>query len=102
MCSQNNLCLLDNVLADRFYQLFRIIGVCLQLDRLGQIQAENAHDRLCVDGITTGHQINVIVKQQNLVYEILYIIDCIQLNCGFIHNNYLLLKGLPLALPVSQ
>ena len=51
--------LLDDELVDCLEQLFCIICVSTQLDRPGQIQAENTHGGLRVDGRSAGNAVNV-------------------------------------------
>ena len=36
------------------------VCVNVQIDRLGQIQAEDAHDRFCIDHISSGYKVKVV------------------------------------------
>ena len=47
----------------------------VQVDRLGQIKAEDAHDGLSVDNVSSGYQIEVVIKLRNIIYERFYLID---------------------------
>ena len=51
-----------------------------QFNRLGQIQAENTHNGLCINCIPAGNQIDIVVEAHYCIDEFLNIIDCIQLN----------------------
>lgn len=50
----------------------------IQVDGLGQIQAEDTHDRLGVDHISSGYEIKVTVKFADLIYKCLHFIDRVQ------------------------
>ena len=41
----------------------------VQIDRLGQIQAEDTHNRFCVDDISAGNQIKINIELSSIVYE---------------------------------
>ena len=41
----------------------------VQLDGFGQIQAEDSHDGLCVDDISSGYKVKVAVELCNVVYK---------------------------------
>ena len=45
------------------------VGVDVQVDRFGKIKAENTHDGFCIDDISAGDQIEIIVKFGNVIYE---------------------------------
>ena len=65
----------DHVLLDFGEQLVGIIAVSGELDRLEQVEREDAHDRLCVDDVATGGQVDVDVILGNSVYEVAYVRD---------------------------
>ena len=46
-----------------------------QLHGLGQVQAEDAHNGLCVDNISSGYQIKVAVKFGQCIHERFYFIN---------------------------
>ena len=39
----------------------------IQVDRLGKVQTENTHNRFCVDYVSSGYQIKIIIKFCNFV-----------------------------------
>ena len=47
----------------------------VQVDRLGKIQAEDTHDGLCINYVSAGYQIEIIIELSNIVYERLYLIN---------------------------
>jgi hypothetical protein len=49
--------------------------VNIQIDGLGQIQAENTHNGLGVDYVSAGYQIEVNVELGQVIYERLYFIN---------------------------
>ena len=40
-----------------------------KIDRLRKIQTEDTHDRFCIDDISAGYQIKIIIKFCDIVYE---------------------------------
>ena len=79
--------LLDDELVDGVQEFLCIIGMRMQLDGLGKIQAEDAHNGLSVDGISAGHQIYVKIETHYDVYEFLYVVDRLQGNGYCCHKN---------------
>ena len=47
----------------------------IQVNGLGEIQTEDTHNGLCVDDISAGYQIKVIVKLGYFIHKRLYLID---------------------------
>ena len=47
----------------------------VQVDRLGQVKAEDTHNGFCVDNVSSGNKIEVIVELCNIIYERFYLID---------------------------
>jgi hypothetical protein len=41
----------------------------VQVDRLGKIQAEDTHDGLCINYVSAGYKIEIIIELSNIVYE---------------------------------
>jgi hypothetical protein len=52
--------------------------VNVQIDRLGKIKAEDSHDRLCIDYVSTGYEIEITVVLGNVVNKTLYLVNGIQ------------------------
>jgi hypothetical protein len=55
-----------------------VIAVNVQIDRLGKIKAEDSHDRLCIDYVSTGYEIEITVVLGNVVNKTLYLVNGIQ------------------------
>ena len=51
------------------------LGVDVELNGLAQVKGKDSHDGLCVDHITAGYQVEVIVKTANIIDEGLNFID---------------------------
>ena len=68
---------LDNVAFDLFHDLVQAAAVCMdvQVDRFGQIQAEDTHDGFCVDDVSSGYQVEIMVEFADFVDEGFYFID---------------------------
>lgn len=47
----------------------------IQGQLLGEVEAEDTHDGLSVDGVSAGYDINVILAAGNDSYEILDVVD---------------------------
>ena len=45
------------------------VSMDVQVDGFGKIKAENTHDGFCIDDISAGDQIEIIVKFGNVIYE---------------------------------
>ena len=54
------------------------ISVNIEINRFGKIQAEDTHDRLCVNDISSGYQIKVAVKFADFIYKCFHFIDRVQ------------------------
>src|SRR5699024_1855095 len=61
------------------------VRVNVQLDRLGEIQAENAHNGFGVDCITPGNQVNVEVIFAHDVDELFHVIDGVEHDVASFH-----------------
>ena len=68
-------------------------GMNIEADRTGKIKREDAHDRFCVDDITSGHEIKIIVKFGEVIHKGLDLVNGIQGNCYCFHNLFLFLSG---------
>ena len=51
------------------------LGVDVEVDGLGKIEAEDTHDGLSVDYVSAGNKIEVIFELGNVIYEALYLVD---------------------------
>ena len=47
----------------------------VQIDRLGKIQAEDTHDGLCIDDVSSGYEVEIIVELGDVIYKRLYFVD---------------------------
>ena len=45
------------------------VSMDVQVDGFGKIKAEDTHDGFCIDDISAGDQIEIIVKFGNVIYE---------------------------------
>jgi len=61
------------------------LGMDGQVDGLGKIQAENAHDGLCIDNITSGSQIEIVVEPVYQVYKIFDTRNGVETDGEFLH-----------------
>ena len=62
----------------------------VQVDRLGKIQTEDTHDGLCINYVSAGYKIEIIIELSNIVYERFYLINRISRNLNCLHVDYLL------------
>ena len=60
--------------------VYVIFCMDVQIDRLGQIQAEDTHNGLCVDDVASGYQIEIYIKLCNIIYKGFHFLDRIQTN----------------------
>ena len=51
------------------------LSVNVQVDGLGKIQAEDTHDGFCIDNVSAGYKIEIVIKLGNIVYKRLYLVD---------------------------
>ena len=73
--------LLNQIRLQNRHNLINVVfGMNVQVNRLGQIQREDAHDGLCIDDISSGHQIEIIIELGNVVYKGLHLVNGIQRN----------------------
>jgi hypothetical protein len=63
--------------AENVFQSFPFC-VDVQVDGLGKIQAEDAHDGLGVDYVSSGYQVKIKIKFGNLIDKGLYLVDGIE------------------------
>ena len=59
-------------------KLGAIVRVNLHLDRFGQVERENAHDRLRVDGIAPGDEVNIEIVLRDGVDKAFHIVDGVE------------------------
>ncbi len=85
---------LDDVGSKLLQDLIDIVAVVdVQVDGLGDIQTEDAHDGLGVDHVTAGNQVKLCVKTVDQIYKSFYFINGIQryFHCFHRKKNPLLL-----------
>ena len=63
-----------------------ICCVDVQVDGLGQIQGEDSHDRLRVDDVTSGDEIEIIIKLGEVIYKRFDLVNRIQRNRYCFHK----------------
>ena len=47
----------------------------VQVDRLGKIQTEDTHDGDCINYVSAGYKIEIIIELSHIVYEIFFLIN---------------------------
>ncbi len=57
-----------------------------EIDRLRKIQAEDTHDRLGIDNVSSGYQVEVIIKFGDIIYKSLDLVDGIKRNLYCLHS----------------
>lgn len=50
-------------------------GVDVEVDGLGKIKAEDTHNGLSVDYVSSGYKVEIILELGNVVNEALYLVD---------------------------
>ena len=50
-------------------------GVDVEVDRLGKIKAEDTHNGLSVDNVSSGYKVEIIFELGDVVNEALYLVD---------------------------
>ena len=55
------------------------------LDWLGEVDTENTHNRLGVDRISAGNEIDVLLEHGGRIDKVLDHIDCVELNHVLLH-----------------
>ena len=81
--------LLYDVALDIVKESTAVIAMDVQCKLLGEVEAEDTHDGLCIDSVSAGNDVYVIVALCYDVYEVLYVIDCVDADLCCCHN-YLL------------
>jgi hypothetical protein len=72
-------------------KFFAVIRMGFQTDRLGQVEAEDAHDGLGIHCISARNQVNIEIILGNSVDEHLHIVNRVQQNINGFHGLSLLL-----------
>ena len=69
--------LVDCIFGNNLHYVIQSSAICMdvEVDRLGKIQAEDTHDGFCVDDVTAGYQVKIIVKLRDVGYEGFHFID---------------------------
>lgn len=85
--------LLDQVRLQNRHDLIDVVfRVNIQVNRLGQIKRENAHDGLCIDDIPAGNQIEIGIKLCDIIYKRFNLINGVQGYFNSFQNVSLLYK----------
>ena len=50
-------------------------GVDVEVDGLGKIKAEDNHNGLSVDNVSSGYKVEIVLELGNVVNEALYLVD---------------------------
>ena len=70
----------DDIWFDLFEKRFGIIAVSGELDGLQKIKGEDTHDGLCINDITSRHEIDIHIILGYDIYKVAYILDGGKLN----------------------
>lgn len=65
-----------------------VFGMCDKSDGREEIEGENTHNRLSIDNVSALHEIYVIVRKNNDVYEISDVLYVAELYFSFFHFSY--------------
>jgi hypothetical protein len=67
--------------------LVKLIAVCMnvQIDGLGKIKAEDAHDGLRIDDIAAGYEIEIEIEAVDVIHKCLDLVDGIKRNFNGFH-----------------
>ena len=57
------------------YILSSALGVDIEIDGLGKIKAEDTHDGLCINYVSSGYKVEIIVELGDVIYKTLYLIN---------------------------
>ena len=69
--------LVDCIFGNNLHYVIQSSAVCVdvEVDWLGEIQAEDTHDGLCINYVSAGYKIEIIIELSNIVYERFYLIN---------------------------
>lgn len=81
-------CLSDYKRLETLLEIDAVVVVNFDVDRFGQIQAENAHDRFGIDNIAAGRQIDIVGKIVDDPNEFFDIIDRFEMDGKFTHREH--------------
>ena len=65
------------------------VGMDVQINGLGKIQAEDTHDGLCINDIAAGNEIEIKRETVDGIYKSFYFVDRIQRNADCFHVYFL-------------
>ena len=82
--------LLYDVVLDLLEEISTVIAVDIQRQLLGEVKAENTHDGLCVDRISAGYDIYIVIAAGYDTNEILYVVDGVDVDLYCFHKKYFL------------
>ena len=63
-----------------------LVRVDVQVDRLGQVKTEDAHNGLSVNDVTSGNKIEVTVKTSDVIDKVLDFIDGVKRDFNACHD----------------
>ena len=83
--------LVDCIFGNNLHYVIQSSAICMdvEVDRLGKIQAEDAHDGFGIDHIAAGDQVEIGIKLRQVVYKRLNFIDGVQRNFNGFHVKVL-------------
>ena len=70
----------DFVYGESLENFFKIRTFCVnaQVDRLGKVKTEDAHDGLCINHIAAGDQIEILGVAVHIIDKLFYFVDRIK------------------------
>lgn len=79
--------LLSDVALDLLEEVLAVVGVNVKCQLLGEVEAENTHDGLCVDRISAGHDIHVVIAAGHDADKVLDIVNGVDVYLYCFHND---------------
>ena len=76
----------DDERLELFHQIFAVVGVDLQRDGLGEVEAEDAQNRLSVHHVTAHAQVDVVGIAVGDIDKRLYILCETELDVNCLHD----------------
>ena len=82
--------LLNDILLDSLEEISAVVAMDIQGQLLGEVEAEDTHDGLCVDSVSAGYDVYVILAAGYEGNEILNVIDGVDVDLYCSHKKYFL------------
>ena len=99
--------LFSNVALDLLEEVRAVVGVNVKCKLLGEVEAENAHDGLCVYRISSGHEVAFKRVAVGQCYELLHVLNGTEHDFHFLHkcrrlSLFVLRDTFPLIISISS